>query len=262
MATDRTPDSGTSEHPRDRGPSAGPTAEAQASFWNSWNTCRQEVQGEESHRQRQEVCRWLEELGRDDLKILEVGCGTGWLLPSLTPFGEVTATDIADESVELARQRHPEVSFLTGDIATIDLDPGAFDVVVALEVLSHVEDQQAFVDLVSTFLRPGGRLMIATQNRPVLQRYNEIPPPSPGQLRRWVDAAELRELVEPACRVLELFSVAPVANRGLMRVVNSRKVNAPVRAVLGDRVDRLKERWGLGATLMCLAERIDKSGER
>ncbi len=40
-----------------------------------------------------------------------------------------------------------------------------------------------------------------------------------------------------------------------MRWVNSRKVNWPVRALFGDRVERFKERLGLGWTLMALARK-------
>jgi len=232
-----------------------PSIEKQTLYWNSFNTSREQVQGEVSHRQARVVADWLCRLGRDDLHILEVGCGGGWLAPTLLPFGEVTANDLADEVLDRAAKRHPEVTFVPGDVMDIALDPGSFDVVVSLEVLSHVENQAEFVDRLATLIRPGGQLMLATQNRPVLTKYNDIPPAEEGQLRRWVDADELGALLEPAYHVLELFSVTPVSNRGFMRVVNSRKVSAPIRVVVGDRLDRLKERMGLGWTLMCLAER-------
>jgi hypothetical protein len=44
-------------------------------------------------------------------------------------------------------------------------------------------------------------------------------------------------------------------NRGIMRIVNSRTLNRPIRTVFGDRVDRLKEAAGLGWTLMALADK-------
>jgi 2-polyprenyl-3-methyl-5-hydroxy-6-metoxy-1,4-benzoquinol methylase len=128
-------------------------------------------------------------------------------------------------------------------------------VVVTLEVLSHVADQPAFIRKLASHLRPGGHLMMATQNRPVLQKFNNVPPPKPGQLRRWVDERELRALLEPEFEVLELFSVTPRANRGVMRWVNARQINRPIRLLLGDRVDRLKEAMGLGWTLMALARK-------
>jgi len=55
--------------------------------------------------------------------------------------------------------------------------------------------------------------MLATQNRYVLERFNRIPPPDPGQLRHWVDRRELLRLLQQGFEVLELFSVSPKANR-------------------------------------------------
>jgi len=80
-------------------------------------------------------------------------------------------------------------------------------VIVTLEVLSHVEDQPAFVAKLATLLRSSGQLMLATQNGPVLQKYNRIPSPGPGQLRRWVDREELTALLSKDFQVIELFSV-------------------------------------------------------
>jgi 2-polyprenyl-3-methyl-5-hydroxy-6-metoxy-1,4-benzoquinol methylase len=227
---------------------------AQQRFWNDWNAAeRENGVGELSKRQAEVVCGWLHSLGRSDLKILEVGCGAGWLCPQLAKFGRVTGTDLSDEVLARAQQRAPNVAFIPGDFMSLDLGPGAFDVVVTLEVLSHVADQNAFITKIASHLRPRGHLMMATQNRFVLQNFNRIPPPGPGQLRRWFDRRELRRLLEDEFEVVELFSVTPRANRGIMRLVNSMKLNRPIRAVLGDRIEKLKEAVGLGWTLMCLA---------
>jgi 2-polyprenyl-3-methyl-5-hydroxy-6-metoxy-1,4-benzoquinol methylase len=235
---------------------AEPDLSQQIRFWNDWNTHAREFSLEEvSLRQAEVVTRWLVAMERHDLRILDVGCGAGWLSASLLPYGSVTGIDLADEIIERARIRYPEVTFVSGDFMQLAFDREVFDVVVALEVLSHVADQTAFLARLAALLRPGGQLMLATQNRPVLQRFNRIPPPGPGQLRHWVDKKELRHLLPPEFKVLELFSVTPIGDRGLMRLVNSRKADAAMRALLGDRVDRVKEQVGLGWTLMCRAER-------
>ncbi|WP_207482585.1 class I SAM-dependent methyltransferase [Arenibaculum pallidiluteum] len=228
----------------------------QQSFWNSWNATHNEAALRDvSIRQAEIVCGWLDGIGRRDLDIVEVGCGTGWLCPRLAQYGRVTGTDLSDQVLARAQRRAPHVTYVAGDFMSLDLGAEAFDVLVTLEVLSHVADQPAFVRKLAGHLRPGGLLMMATQNRFVLERFNDVPPPSPGQLRRWVDRRELRALLDPEFVVREVFSVTPKANRGVMRLVNSSRVNRPVRALLGDRVERLKERMGLGWTLMALAER-------
>ena len=95
--------------------------------------------------------------------------------------------------------------------------------------------------------------MMATQNRPVLQHYNRIPPPSVGQLRRWVDAKELRELLGTHFDVLEVNSVTPKADHGLMRIASSSKVDKVISTMVGNSFRDFLERRGLGSTLMALA---------
>lgn len=229
---------------------------AQQRFWNQWNTAHREHQRDEvPTRQAAVVCSWLDGIDKRPLDILEVGCGAGWFCDQLSAYGQVTATDLSDEVVGRARIRMPHVHFVAGDFMELTFPEASFDVVVTLEVLSHVENQPAFLSRIARLLRPGGRLMMATQNRPVLERYNNIPPPGPGQLRRWVSRAELRDLLDPMFDVKLIFSVTPKANRGVMRYVNSPKLNRPIRALVGERLEHLKERLGLGWTLMALAHR-------
>lgn len=229
----------------------------QSSFWNRWNADYRELQrGAVSDRQAEVVTGWLDGLGRRDLKILEVGCGSGWFTPELARYGQVTATDLSDEVLARAAKRWPEVRFVPGNFMELDFDKRAYDVIVTLEVLSHVFDQKAFIRKLSSHLRPGGYLMMATQNRHVLEKYNAVPPPEPGQLRRWVYKEELAELLKPEFEVDEQFTVSPIARVGYMRLVNSWKLNAPIRFVFGNRVERLKERLGLGWTLMSLSRAV------
>jgi 2-polyprenyl-3-methyl-5-hydroxy-6-metoxy-1,4-benzoquinol methylase len=228
----------------------------QQSFWNKWNSNHREHSLQDiSIRQADVVCGWLEAIGHTDLDILEVGCGAGWFCPRLAQFGRTTGTDLSDQVLARASKRFPQVSYVSGDFMELEFGDAKFDVLVALEVLSHVADQPAFIEKLARHLRPGGALMLATQNRPVLQKFNRIPPPEPGQLRRWVDKYELRQLLEPHFKIRELFSVSPRANRGLMRLVNSYKLNCILRALFGNKVERLKERLGLGWTLMVWAQK-------
>lgn len=228
----------------------------QTSFWNHWNADQREHHvGDISLRQAEVVLGWLDKIGRRDLDILEVGCGSGWFAPKLVRYGNVTATDLSDEVLSRAAKRSPHVSFTAGDFMALDFGMETFDVVVSLEVLSHVFDQKAFIRKLAAHLRSGGHLMLATQNRRVLEKYNAIPPPAPGQLRRWVYQDELAALLQPEFEAAEMFTVSPIAQRGIMRFVNSRKVNAPVRAIFGNRIERLKERLGFGWTLMSLSRK-------
>lgn len=231
----------------------------QRSMWNEWNRTREEVQDEAPLRQARTVVGWLDDLQRSDLTILDVGCGAGWLEPWLTSYGRVTATDLADEVLARARVRYPGATFLAGDFMELDLAEGSFDVVVSLEVLSHVADQAAFLARCAALLRAGGLLMLATQNRPVLERLNRVPPPRPGQLRRWVDEQELRALLEPHFDVDELFSATLKCNtRHPLRLLTSTKVEGAMTPLLGGALGAARsklEQRGYGWTLMVKARR-------
>lgn len=241
-----------------------PDIPSQVAFWNQWNHARDHGLDEVPRRQAEVVTGWLRDLSRDDLDILDVGCGAGWLEPSLVPFGRVTATDLADEWVTRAAAVQPEVTFVAGDFASIALPEESYDVVVTLEVLSHVADQRAFVDKIGSLLRPGGHLFLATQNRPVLQYLNQVPPPAEGQHRKWLDRKELRELLADRFHVEELFTMTPRMSR-VMNLVHRTPAGQRARRLVADadgaptpRVGpgwRAMERAGLGWTLMCRARR-------
>jgi 2-polyprenyl-3-methyl-5-hydroxy-6-metoxy-1,4-benzoquinol methylase len=236
-----------------------PPLPLQQSFWNTWNAAnREEAITDVSREQAAVVLAWLARMGRSDLKILEVGCGTGWLCGQLLPFGEVTGTDLSDQVLERAAKRSPATRFIPGDFMALAFEPAHFDVVVTLEVLSHVADQPAFLKKISSLLTPGGTLMLATQNKPALQR-NEIPPPMPGQMRRWVDRRELAQLLNEEFFVEELFSITPRFNRGVLRIANARKLRA-LAGLAGlsfatSALKKAQERAWLGWTLMALARK-------
>ncbi|MGD9967296.1 MAG: class I SAM-dependent methyltransferase [Hyphomonadaceae bacterium] len=230
--------------------------ELQQAFWDEWNAGgREQRLSDISTDQKEVVLGWLDALGRTDLDIIEVGCGAGWLCPGLKAFGRVTATDLSADVLERARQRVPGVEFVAGDFMTLGFAAAGYDVVIALEVLAHVADQPAFVARLAHLLRPGGLVMLATQNRPVLERYNRIPPPRPGNLRRWVDRSELVQLLEPHFEVRDVLQISPRADRGVLRLIAGRQARRLMRIVSGRSLERVIAAAGLGWTLMALAQK-------
>lgn len=236
-----------------------PPIALQQSFWNEWNaSTREQLVPDVCLEQAEVVASWLTGIGRRDLNVIDIGCGAGWLCSRLTPFGQITGTDLSDKVLARAAERVPEARFVAGDFMELDFEIAAYDVAVSLEVLSHVADQRAFLQKIAKVLKPGGYLMLGTQNRPALER-NTVPPPKPGQLRHWVDRKELQQLLEPDFVVQELFSISPQFNRGFLRIVNSHRLRrlaasagiAPVMA----HVRKLEERAWLGWTLMALASK-------
>jgi SAM-dependent methyltransferase len=99
-------------------------------------------------------------------RVLDVGCGTGAgltvPLAAACPRAEITAVDSDVRSIRWAQQApHPaNLRF-----SETEPPPGRqFDVVVASEVLEHVEDPAGFVLHLRGFVRRGGRLVITVPN--------------------------------------------------------------------------------------------------
>jgi SAM-dependent methyltransferase len=92
-------------------------------------------------------------------RLLEIGPGAGALLSDLTALGfACEALETSDEAHRLASALNPDLRIAR----TPHEDwPGAFDVVVACEVLEHIEDDRAALEEWCGWLRPGGHLILS-----------------------------------------------------------------------------------------------------
>lgn len=125
-------------------------------------------------------------------KVLEVGCGLGWVSNVITSLGyDLLAVDASAETVSEARSRYPQVKFETADAETF-CRPGAFDALMAFEVLEHIKDWEQAVANWKASLKPGGLLLMSTPNR----HYgadNSLKAPNPHHLREFY-CSELRKI--------------------------------------------------------------------
>ncbi len=105
-----------------------------------------------------------------DLRMLDIGCGGGILSEPLARLGaQMVGADPSPENVAVA-SAHAQESGVTVDYrATTAEDLAAagekFDVVLAMEVVEHVVDVNAFVATCATMVKPGGLMFAATLNR-------------------------------------------------------------------------------------------------
>lgn len=230
----------------------------QRGFWNEWNSRNREASGPDlvSWRRCFEVITFVKRLELKNPQILEIGCGTGWLAEQLVPFGRVTATDLADEVIARARARNPNVSYVAGDIMTLPLSLASYDLVVTLETIFCVADQQAFVERIADLLKPGGHLILTTQNKYVFERRDDVAPVGDGQLRSWLTVGDVRRLLRKSFEVRELKTVVPAGRKGFLHLVNSVKLNSVLsRIVSVPRLEAAKEYLGFGQTIVVLARK-------
>lgn len=123
-------------------------AELETTFW--WHVGRMDI-----------INKQLKGLSKkgSSLKILNVGAGTGGTIPTLERHGSVTNVDTSDEAIAFLKKSGYTVKKIDGK--TLPFKDNSFDVLTALDVLEHVEnDAEAIVEW-TRVLKPGGHLVIS-----------------------------------------------------------------------------------------------------
>ncbi len=92
------------------------------------------------------------------LSLLDFGCGTGFNLRFLAAYGDVTGGDAFTEEVDRVskRQDFPYLD-LAGDLTG---ERGRFDLVTALDVIEHAEDDVALLQRIGDLMTASGRAVL------------------------------------------------------------------------------------------------------
>ncbi|HEY5216149.1 MAG TPA: bifunctional 2-polyprenyl-6-hydroxyphenol methylase/3-demethylubiquinol 3-O-methyltransferase UbiG [Pseudolabrys sp.] len=119
-----------------------------------------------------------EQFGRDPkkldclkgLRMVDIGCGAGLLSEPLARLGaQMVGVDPAAANIAVAGAHARESGVAVDYRATTAEDLAAakerFDVVLAMEVVEHVVDVEAFVATCASMVKPGGLMIAATLNR-------------------------------------------------------------------------------------------------
>ena len=95
--------------------------------------------------------------------LLDVACGTGLHAGYLREFFQVEGLDIAEDMIEAARKKYPDIPFHTGDMRGFDLGR-EFDVVTCLfSSIGYVADTDQLNSAIASMnrhLKPGGVLLV------------------------------------------------------------------------------------------------------
>jgi 2-polyprenyl-3-methyl-5-hydroxy-6-metoxy-1,4-benzoquinol methylase len=114
---------------------------------------------------------WAGVSARQDVDVLEVGCGAGFAARYLAGrYGRYMGVDHAESLVALARRHHqlPNVRFESAGVHELS-SAERFDVILLIGVLHHLDDLPASLTRMVELLKPGGWLVA---NEP--QRANPV----------------------------------------------------------------------------------------
>lgn len=136
------------------------------------------------------VLEHLPQVLADGGRVLDVACGGGaylraWARERTWNGLEAYGLDREPHCVWAFRQSVPGARAVLADAARPPFRSGAFDVALAMDIVEHLEDDGAFLDEMRRLLRPGGWLLVFTQNSLSLENLvGTLTSPLRG--RKWV----------------------------------------------------------------------------
>ena len=104
----------------------------------------------------EKICATLD---NQNPRILDVGCGTGANLKMLARFGRAEGVDISQQAVDFCRERGLD-SVKLGAVEELPYETDSFDVVTALDVVEHLDDDVEGLREMRRVLRPEGRVLL------------------------------------------------------------------------------------------------------
>jgi SAM-dependent methyltransferase len=138
-------------------------------------------------------------------RLLEVGCGTGFVLAGIAaafPAIELTGSEAAAEGLGFAAQRVPGAALIQMDARHIPFR-SEFDAAGAFDVIEHIEDDRAVLRAMREALVPGGGLLLTVPQHPSLWSEYDVRAHHVRRYRR----RELREkVIEAGFEIVKMTS--------------------------------------------------------
>jgi ubiquinone/menaquinone biosynthesis C-methylase UbiE len=107
-------------------------------------------------------------------RVLDVGCGSGWVArQQAAKGGKVVSVDLSQRNLEKTKLAvgRESADFVLADAYRLPFRSGSFDVVIASEVLEHLNSPAACVQEFERTLAPNGRIIVSTPYKEKIQYY-------------------------------------------------------------------------------------------
>lgn len=150
----------------------------------------------------------------DKSRVLEIGCGTGYLLNALKPDYGV-GIDLSAAMIEIAKQEYPHLTFYQADAEYLDLNE-KFDYIIISDTLGYLEDIQKVFESLKKVTLPTTRILINYHSffwEPLLSLAQKMNLKMPHQRLNWLNRSDVVNLLN-----LEGYDVIKTGKRYLMPV--------------------------------------------
>jgi SAM-dependent methyltransferase len=125
-----------------------------------------------------------------DSRLLDVGCGTGANLDFLSGYGKAIGLDWGAAAASHAR-KHTLAPVLRGDVTNLPFADDSVDLITALDLIEHIEDDSACAAELARVCRPGGFVLTTVPASPWMWGRQDVI----SQHKRRYRAHELRRLL-------------------------------------------------------------------
>jgi len=154
-------------------------------------------------------------------KVLEIGCGLGTAMINFARSGaQVTAVDLSDESLKLAKQRAEvydlgdRISFYHGNAEELNqwLPPATYDLVYSFGVIHHTPHPENVIDQIRSYVKPGSTIKIMVYYRYSWKVLWIIMTYGKGQFWRMNELVAAYSEAQAGCPVTYIYSKQEARN--------------------------------------------------
>lgn len=240
------------------------------SWWDLWNSSfrKEDNWDEVSTELFGHVVRVIQLItGGAPPSILEVACGTGTLSRRLG-FSSYHGLDLSAAAIEIAREKAVSLRLPAGatlptyeaaDFHEWPLPAEPFDLVLCVDAMSCFRDQQGVMRKLREGVCTGGYVVLTTVNPFVYNRLRRADGKrfQNGPVSHWLTRNELHGLIEKAgLRLEKSYTIMPRGNTGILRIVNSGKLERALGKQRSAALRKWKERAGFGQYRVAIARKV------
>ena len=131
----------------------------------------------------------------DNMRVLELGCGTGQLLNSLNPsYG--MGIDLSSNMISIAQKNYPNLSFIQGDVEDNELISslqGSFDFIILSDTIGYLDDCEVAFERLHSLCNPDTRLIVSYYSwrwQPILALGEKIGLKMPSSEMNWLSTED------------------------------------------------------------------------